>query len=155
MRTEKERTLIVQNVLTRKIEVRVPMKTLDEPESPSFSPDGRLVAFSALRGGIGDIYTVDLQTLELVNLTTDDFFDYGPTYGPDGKFIIYNARVSGNQKLFRLDLDSKRKTQITFGTHDEASAQFLDDHRLSSPRRPPTRGADRPEIAKNSSIYNI
>ena len=67
---------------------------------------------------------------QIVNLTTDDFFDYGPTYSPDGKSIIYNARVSGNQKLFRLDLDSKRKTQITFGTHDEASAQFIDDHTI-------------------------
>ena len=84
VRTEKERALIVQNVLTRKIEVRVPMRSVDEPESPSFSPDGRLITFSALRGGIGDIYTVDLQTLEVVNLTTDDFFDYGPTYSPDG-----------------------------------------------------------------------
>jgi len=156
VRTEKERALIVQNVLTRKIEVRVPMRSVDEPESPSFSPDGRLIAFSALRGGIGDIYTVDLQTLEVVNLTTDDFFDYGPTYSPDGKFIIYNARVSGNQKLFRLDLASKRKTQITFGTHDEASAQFIDDHTIvfSSTATDPATPVD-PEIAKNSNIYNI
>jgi hypothetical protein len=41
VRTEKERTLIVQNVLTRKIEIRVPMKTVDEPESPSISKPSR------------------------------------------------------------------------------------------------------------------
>ncbi len=156
VRTEKERALIVQNVLTRKIELRIPMRSVDEPESPSFSPDGRLIAFSALRGGIGDIYTVDLQTLEVVNLTTDDFFDYGPTYALDGKSIIYNVRVSGNQKLFRMDLASKRKTQITFGTHDEASAQFIDDHTIvfSSTATDPATPID-PEIAKNSNIYNI
>src|SRR3989442_14010700 len=34
VRTEKERTLIVQNVLTRNIEERVAMKSVDEPESP-------------------------------------------------------------------------------------------------------------------------
>ena len=62
VRTEKERTLIVQNVLTKNIEVRIPMKSVDEPESPAFSPDGRTVTFSALRGGVGDIYTVDLET---------------------------------------------------------------------------------------------
>ena len=61
------------------------MKSVDEPESPSFSPDGRTIAFSALRGGIGDIFTVNLETQEIVNLTTDDFSDYGPTYSPDGK----------------------------------------------------------------------
>src|SRR5262249_31776105 len=99
VRTEKERTLIVQNVVSKKIEVRIPMKSVDGPESPTFSPDGKLVAFSALRGGIADIFTVDLQSKEIVDLTADDFFDYGPTYSPDGKYILYNARISGNQKL--------------------------------------------------------
>src|SRR6185503_19132996 len=70
VRTEKERTLIIQNVLTRKIEDRLPMKSVDEPESPSFSPDGRFVAFSAMRGGIRDIYTVNLDSMEVANLTT-------------------------------------------------------------------------------------
>ena len=155
VRTEKERTLIVQNVLTRNIEVRVPMKTVDEPESPSFSPDGRTIAFAGLRGGIGDIFTVDLQTQEIVNLTTDDFFDYGPTYSPDGTFIVYNARVSGNQKLFRLDLATRKKTQITFGTNDETAAQFIDENTLlfSSTATNPNQPLD-PEVAKNANIYN-
>jgi hypothetical protein len=156
VRTGKERTLIVQNVLTRRVEVRVPMRTVDEPESPSFSPDGRLVAFSALRGGVGDIYTVDLQTSEVVNLTDDDFFDYAPTFSLDGSFLLYTTRVSGNQKLFRLDLAEKRKTQITFGTHDETSAQFIDGHTIvfSSTATNPATPID-PEIARNSHVYNI
>ena len=94
------------------------MKEVDEPESPNFSPDGKTIAFAALQGGIGDIYTVDLATHKLTNLTSDDFADAGPSYSPDGKYLIYNARVSGNQKLFRLDLDTKKKTQLTFGTVD-------------------------------------
>jgi hypothetical protein len=156
VRTEKERTLIVQNVLTRKIEVRIPMKSVDEPESPSFSPDGRTLAFAALRGGIGDIYTVDLETQQVVNLTSDEFFDYGPVYSADGKSIIFNARVSGNQKLFRLDLDTKKKTQLTFGTNDESSVQFFDDHTLvfSSTATDPNVPLE-PEVARNANIYNI
>jgi len=155
VRTEKERTLIVQNVLSRKIEVRVPMRTVDEPESPSFSPDGRSVAFAGLRGGIGDIFTVDLATQQIENITTDDFFDYGPTYAPDGKYIVYNARISGNQKLFRIELDSKRKTQLTFGTNDETSAKFIDENTLlfSSTATNPNQPLD-PEVAKNANIYN-
>jgi len=155
VRTEKERTLIVQNVLTRNIEVRIAMKSVDEPESPGFSPDGKTIAFSGLRGGIGDIYTVDLETQQITNLTTDDFFDYGPVYSPDGKFIVYNARVSGNQKLFRLDLDTKKKTQLTFGTNDESAAQFFDDNTLlfSSTATNPNQPLD-PEVAKNANIYN-
>src|SRR5436190_2562765 len=156
VRTEKERTLIVQNVLTRNIEERVAMKSVDEPESPSFSPDGKTIAFAALRGAIGDIYTVDLGTKQVTNLTNDDFADYGPTYSLDGTFIVYNARVSGNQKLFRLDLDSKKKTQLTFGTVDETSVQFVDDHTVvfSSTATDPNLPLD-PEVAKNGNIFNI
>lgn len=155
VRTEKERTLIVQNVLTRKIEQRIPMTSVDEPESPSFSPDGRTVAFAGLRDGTGDIFTVNLATQEITNHTVDDFFDYGPTYSPDGKYLVYNARVSGNQKLFRLDLDTKKKTQLTFGTNDETAAQFFDENTLlfSSTATNPNQPLD-PEVAKNANIYN-
>ncbi|MGZ7042406.1 MAG: TolB family protein, partial [Thermoanaerobaculia bacterium] len=156
VRTEKERTLVIQNVLTRRIEVRIPMKSVDEPESPAFAPDGRTIAFAALRGAVGDIFTVDLESKTVVNLTDDAFADAAPVYSLDGKYIIYNARVSGNQKLFRLDLDTKKKTQITFGTQDETDAQFIDDHTIvfSSTATDPAVPLE-PEVAKNGNIYNV
>jgi len=156
VRTEKERTLIVENVLTKNIDVRVPMKEVDEPESPAFSPDGGTIAFAALQNGVGDIWTIDLATHKLTNLTNDAFAESGPTYSADGKYIIYNARVSGNQKLFRLDLDTKKKTQLTFGTQDETAAQFVDDHTIvfSSTATDPSVPLE-PEVAKNGNIYNI
>ncbi len=77
-RTEKERALIVQNVTNRKVEVKIPMRFVDEPESPSFSPDGSTIAFSALTSGISDIFTVDLATGKYENLTSDDFADFAP-----------------------------------------------------------------------------
>jgi hypothetical protein len=156
VRTEKERTLIVQNVLTRKIESRVAMKPVDEPESPSFTPDGQGLAFAALRGGVGDIYTVDLASNRIVNLTNDEFADAAPSYSPDGSFIVYNARISGNQKLFRLDLDAGKKTQLTFGTTDETAAQFIDDYTIvfSSTMTDPNLPIE-PDVARNGNIYNI
>src|SRR4030088_639947 len=80
VRTEKERTLIIQNVLTRKIEQRIPMKAVDEPESPAFSPDGKSIAFDALRNAVGDIFTLNLDTKAIVNLTEDPFGDRAPSY---------------------------------------------------------------------------
>jgi WD40-like Beta Propeller Repeat len=156
VRTEKERTLIIQNVLTKQVEERIALKSVDEPESPNFAPDGRTIAFNALREGVGDIYTVDLATRQVVNLTNDEFGDYAPVYSADGKFIVYNARVSGNQKLFRLDLDTKKKTQLTFGTVDETAAQFVDDHTIvfSSTATDPSVPLE-PEVAKNGNILNI
>jgi len=156
VRTEKERTLIIQNVLTGNIELRIPMKSVDEPESPSFAPDGKTIAFAALRNAVSDIYTVDLDSQKVVNLTNDDFADAGPSFAPDGKFLIYNARVSGNQKLFRLDLDTMKKTQITFGTVDETAVQFIDNQTIvfASTATDPNIPLE-PEVARNGNIYNI
>jgi hypothetical protein len=156
VRTEKFKTLIIQNVLTGRTEQRVELKTLDEPESPCISPDGRTVVFSALQAAVGDIYSLDLKTLQVVNLTKDNFADYAPTWSPDGKFVVYLARVSGVQKLFRLDLDGGKKTQLTFGTQQEAGPKFLDANTLLFPSTAtnPTRPLS-PEVARNGNIFNL
>ena len=157
-RTEKIKTLILQNVVTKKIEKRIELKAVDMPESPDISPDGKEVAFSGLSGAIGDIFVVNIETGELRNVTNDAFGDYSPTYSPDGKSLIYLARVSGNDKLFRLDLATGQKTQLTFGTHDEGGAQFVDADTIVFPSTaldPNQQPAIDPEVARNGNIYNI
>ena len=156
VRAEKSRTLILQNVLNRKVDERVELGEVDDPESPDISPDGRKVAFAALQQGVGDIFVVDLTTGELTNLTNDGFADSGPTWAPDGLSIIYVARVSGSEKLFRLEVATGQKTQLTFGTHDDSAAQFLDADTLlfSSTATDPAQPIAIEE-ANNGNIYNI
>jgi hypothetical protein len=156
VRTEKDRSLIVQNVVTRKIEVRVPLTTVDAPESPDFSPDGKSIVFSGMRHEDADIFKIDLDSKAITNLTNDKFADYAPTWAPDGKSIVYLIRVSGNEKLFRMDADGANPVQLTFGTHDDGGAQFLDANTLlfSSTAVNPADPID-PEVAKNGQIYNI
>ena len=156
VRTEKDRSLIVQNVVSRKIEVRVNLTTIDAPESPDFSPDGKLVAFAGMRGSEADIFTVNLDTKEIVNLTKDKFANYAPTWSPDGRSIVYLVRVSGNEKLFRMNADGADPVQLTFGTHDDGGAQFLDANTLlfASTAVNPAEPIE-PDTAKNGQIYNI
>jgi len=155
-RNERNRSLIMQDVLSRRIVRRIEMDTVDDPESPDISPDGRHVAFSALREGVGDIFVLDLDSGEVTNLTNDAFGNYGPTWSPDGSSVVYVARVSGYEKLFRIDVATGEKTQLTFGTHDDASAQFIDDDTLvfSSTATDPAQILD-PEVAANGRVYNI
>ena len=127
VRTEKDRSLIVQNVVSKKIEVRIPLTTIDAPESPDFSPDGKLVAFSGMRGSDADIFTVNLETKEIVNLTKDKFANYAPTWAPDGRSIVYLVRVSGNEKLFRMDAERRQP--------DAADVRHARRRRRAVPRR--------------------
>jgi hypothetical protein len=156
VRNEKSRTLIVQDVLEGEIVQRYAMRTVDDPESPDFSADGRKIAFAALRDGIGDIFVLDLETGGVENVTRDSFADSGPTWAPDGRSIVYVGRVSGNEKLFRIDLETRERTQLTFGTHDDAAAQFVDQDTLvfASTAMDPAEPIE-PEVARDGNIYNI
>ncbi|HXD18270.1 MAG TPA: hypothetical protein VN654_14735, partial [Vicinamibacterales bacterium] len=156
VRREKTRTLIIENVLTRTVEDKIEIKTVDDPESPDFSPDGKKIVFAGLQGAVGDLFLLDLETKQVTNLTKDNFADSGPTWSPDGSYIVYVARVSGNEKLFKLDPATGTKTQLTFGTHDDAAAQFVDADTLvfSSTATDPNQPID-PDVARNGNIYNV
>src|SRR5437764_393125 len=132
-RHEKQKELVLQNVLTRKIEKRFDIKSVDMAESPDISPDGKTVAFAGLRNAVADIFTIDLESGDIKNVTNDAFGEYGPTSAPVGQAIIFLARVRGQQKRFRLDLATGKKTQLTFGTHDDGAAQFVDPDTIVFP----------------------
>ncbi len=155
-RTEKDRSLIVEDVVTRKIVQRFPLNDIDAPESPDFSPDGKTVAFSGMRDGVTDVFTIDVDSKAITNVTKDSFADYAPTWAPDGKSLVVLTRVGGNEKLFRIELPSGKRSQITFGAHDEAGAQYLDADTLvfASTAVDPNETID-PEVAKNGAIYNL
>ncbi|MGD9903421.1 MAG: hypothetical protein AB7U83_08115 [Vicinamibacterales bacterium] len=156
VRTEKDRSLVVEDVISRRIVERVELNDVDAPESPDFSPDGRKVAFSAMRGGVTDIFVLDLDSRAITNVTKDAYADYAPTWTPDGSALVVTTRLSGNEKLFRVEVADGKRTQLTFGTHDEGGAQFLDEHTLvfASTAVDPNETVD-PEVAKNGAIYNV
>ena len=156
VRTEKERTLIIQNVHNKRTVRRISLKNVDGPESPVFSPDGKAIAFSAMQGAVADIFMLDLESREIRNVTKDQYADHAPTFSPDGKTMICSTRISGNDKLFQIDLTTGAKKQITFGTHDDEGPKFIDDHTIvftsmaTDPQTPIP-----PEVARNGNIPNI
>ena len=156
VRTGPYRSLALHNVETGDMEEIVDLNTVDQPESPDISPDGRFIAFSAQRDLISDIYLLDLETRDLTNLTDDKVADYAPTFSPDGSFLVYLARVSGNNTLFTLDLDTKEKTRLTFGNFSDTAAQFVDDHTLVfSSTAPDPLAPVGPDAAPGGDIFNI
>ena len=64
--------------------------------------------------------------------------------------------MSGNEKLFRIDLATGKKTQLTFGTHDDAAARFLDADTLIFPSTATDPNTPvEPDVARNGSIFNL
>jgi Tol biopolymer transport system component len=93
----------------------VPLPTLGEIQTPSFSPDGKRVVFSALAGGFSDLFVYDLEAKTLRRLTDDAYADLQPSWSPDGSRIAFTTdRFStdlqhlnvGNYRLALLDVPS-------------------------------------------------
>ena len=156
VRTEKDKSLILENVVTLKTERRYNLKSVDAPESPTFSPDGKTIVFSALRGGVTDLFALDVASGAIKNLTNDAFADYAPTFSPDGQTIVYAVHAGGNDNLYSLDVKTGAKKQLTFGTHDDTCPRFYDDHTIvftSTATDPNVSLA--PEVARNGDIPNV
>jgi Tol biopolymer transport system component len=62
---------------------------LGEILNPTWSPDGKRIAFSALTGGYSDVYIYDLEAKTLKNMTSDPFGDLQPAWSPDGRWIAF------------------------------------------------------------------
>jgi WD40-like Beta Propeller Repeat len=56
---------------------------------PVVSPDGRYVAFASDRDGDFEIYTANVFTGEVEQLTNNTVYDYNPGWSLDGKRITY------------------------------------------------------------------
>jgi Tol biopolymer transport system component/C-terminal processing protease CtpA/Prc len=71
---------------------------------PSFSPDGRTLAFVSDRTGGGDIYLLTLATGDLRRLTYDDGNDLLDGWSRDGQWIYYSSSsrdIAGND-IYRV-----------------------------------------------------
>lgn len=77
-------------------------------QSPSFSPEGKRLVFVGIRGGISNLYILNLANGELKKLTNDRFAVFHPQWSPDGESIVFvTDRGTGTdeEKLLFGDYD--------------------------------------------------
>ena len=79
-----------------------PLDAINTPQverSPSWSPNGRQLAFTSDRAGQRDIWLYDLESGELQRLTQDRHDENTPTWSPDGLRIAF---IRGEQDAINI-----------------------------------------------------
>ncbi|HEX7155209.1 MAG TPA: hypothetical protein VF618_27315 [Thermoanaerobaculia bacterium] len=132
VKKERGRNLLLINPLSGRINRSIPMTLngvpIEQQLNPSYSPDGKKVAFSAFKGVQNDIFVYDLEANTVTNLTNDSFFDGAPVFSPDGKWLIYSSVGGSYAKLYRLNLaNPAERYQLTTGNWNDIDATFTPD----------------------------
>jgi Tol biopolymer transport system component len=82
--------------------------------TPSFSPDGRLIAYTRYKpGGFRDIHVYDLATATDRAIAVDRAMDMSPRFSPDGRFVVFSSDRTGIPNVFAYELATRRLYQVT------------------------------------------
>lgn len=93
-----------------------------EPNRPTYSPDGGLIAFCAYQGGGFHIWTMRPDGSELEQRTDGPWDDRGPAWSPDGTLLAFGSERGGDPggpshaspyRVHVLDLGTGDITRVT------------------------------------------
>jgi TolB protein len=93
-----------------------PQSVVGSPEpllSPSWSPDGRKLAYVSFEKGNSAIYTQDVSTGARELVSSGRGINGAPSYSPDGLKMAMTLSKSGNPEIYVRVLATGRETQLT------------------------------------------
>ena len=94
--------------------------------APTWSPDGRMIAFEGIHKGQQDIWVSRDDGSAAHRLTDDAAIDAHPSWSPDGRRVVFASDRGGNSDLYVMDAD---------GTHGQVlyAGPFADVDPVWSP----------------------
>ena len=96
----------------------IPLADVREIYTPSWSPDGERIVFSALKGGLADLFVHTIASGVTAPLTADGFADLQPAWSSDGRTIAFAT------DRFTTSLDSLAFGPLRIGLLDLASGEI-------------------------------
>jgi TolB protein len=97
--------------------------------SPTWSPDGRRLAFCSARAGSPQIYLSDLEGGGTRRLTSSGSYNTSPAWSPRGDKIAYTGRVGGRFQIFVVSATGGEGQQLTSSAGDNTDPSWSPDGR--------------------------
>jgi TolB protein len=96
--------------------------------APTWSPDGKFLAFESYRAGDLDIWRMNADGSNPVNLTASEpAYDYGPAWSPQGNWIAYTSWSTGHKQLFLVSPDGQQHVNLSQNPFDEEQPAWSPD----------------------------
>jgi hypothetical protein len=88
---------------------------------PVWSPDGQKILFTSFQDGNTEIYVMNADGSQQINLSQSQDTDNHPSWSPDGAKIVFETYRDGNYELYTMNPDGTLQTRVTMCTYyDEA-----------------------------------
>ncbi len=105
--------LELMDVGTGKRELLLPVNDDWHSYSPTFSPDGKTLAFVWRQKGRVDVALMDMETRNAYFATRDDAIEQGLRFSADGRYLLFSSGVTGIQNIFAREMQSGALKQLT------------------------------------------
>ena len=96
---------------------------------PSYSPDGRSIAFGSSRDGDFDIYVMNADGGDVRRLTDSPGRDMRPTWSPDGRRLAFTSVRDGNPEIYVMNTDGTGHVRVTSDPEQDDYACWHPDGR--------------------------
>ena len=83
---------------------------------PTLSPDNTTVAYASPGEKGFELFTRNLETGEVTQLTQNEVDDWAPSWSPQGDKLVFSSSRDKNVDLYIIDLSTLELTRLT--THD-------------------------------------
>ena len=81
--------------------------------TPSFAADGNSVLFESNRDGDFDVYRLELETMQIVQLTDEEGTDAEAKESPDGRQVAFASGRDGGFDIYVMDADGGSVRRLT------------------------------------------
>ena len=82
-------------------------------DQPTFSPDGKWLAFTSEKDKNVEIYSMNIDTQQIIRLTNHPDRDYQPDWSPDGESIAFVSHRDGNPDIYTMTVNGEQLTNLT------------------------------------------
>jgi len=88
-------------------------KLINDVTDPAWSPDGKRIAVTMKKDENWEIYVMDIDGSNLIQLTDNPAWDYDPAWSPDGEKIAFTSNRDGNEEIYVMNADGSNQVNVT------------------------------------------